>query len=405
MLNTISLLICRCFMTLLAVMSTIVPLPRPTLFTGPNSSAQLCHTLSLMGQTRILLVTDKPLVELGLAGRIKAELENEGVSCVIFDGVLPDPTSEQVEKGLACYHSEKCTGVLALGGGSPIDCAKVIAAAVNNKKSVRKMSGYFRLFKAPAPFFVIPTTAGTGSEATIAAIVSDPVTHVKTPIIDPKLVPIMAALDPTLVTGLPPMVTAATGMDALTHAVEAYVSRNRAQDSDGYAIAAIKLLSTNLEQAVRSGEDEKVRFNTMFASYLAGMAFTKAGVGYVHAIAHNLGAKYGTPHGIANAIVLPNVLDEFKHDIQPRLAELADAAGVSSEHQSESENAQAFIDYVRHLQATFSIPTTVDDLKSNDIPMLASAALKEAHWTYPVPVYMNQLQCEKLIARLVTKEV
>ncbi|GIU35208.1 alcohol dehydrogenase [Shewanella schlegeliana] len=375
-------------------------MPKPTLFTGAGSSLELCEAIAYMGMKRVLIVTDSVLINLGLLDAIKNRLSDTGVEYVIYDGVLPDPTYTQVESGLALYQRHSCDAILAVGGGSPIDAAKVIAARVNNHRKIAKLTGLFRVWRTPAPLFVIPTTAGTGSEVTIAAVVSDPLTHKKTPLIDPKLVPMMAALDASLMTGLPPHVTSATGMDALTHAVEAFISMNASADTDAYAIAATRLIMENLSEVVEDGSDIEARHNMAMASYYAGLAFTKASLGYVHAISHNLGAKYGTPHGLANAIVLPYVLNYSKEAAAPRLARLSRACGLGKESDGDEMLAQGFIEHIQGMLKEYGIAPQLDALKVEDVPELARAALKEAHFNYPVPKYMDQLQCEALIRQM-----
>lgn len=379
-----------------------VPMPKPTLFTGENSSLELCESIAQMGTQNLLIVTDKMLVKLGLLKKIEDTLKKNGVKFAIYDGVLPDPTYDQVEEGLKIYRQNGCDAVLAVGGGSPIDCAKVIAARVTNNRPVKKLAGMFKVWTPPAPLFAIPTTAGTGSEVTVAAVVSDPVTHHKTPLVDPKLVPMGAALDASLMTGLPAPVTAATGMDALTHAVEAYISENATHETNGYAIAATKLIMEYLPQAVKDGSNAKARHNMALASYYAGLAFTKASLGYVHAISHNFGAYYKTPHGLGNAIVLPYVLDYSKETIIDKLAELAKVSGLKNGKETNEQLAQKFIDHVRALLKEFDIPEKLDALKTKDIPAIAKAALKEAHLNYPVPKYMDQETCERLIQKMVS---
>ncbi|WP_299789426.1 iron-containing alcohol dehydrogenase [uncultured Shewanella sp.] len=388
------------YMKLLKLAARVIPMPKPTLFTGSGSSLELCEAMALMGTQRVLIVTDSVLIKLGLLEAIQARLTDNHVEYVIYDGVLPDPSYTQVESGLALYRSHDCDAILAVGGGSPIDAAKVIAARVTNHRKIKKLTGLFRVWKAPAPLFAIPTTAGTGSEVTIAAVVSDPVTHKKTPLIDPKLVPMMASLDASLMTGLPPHVTSATGMDALTHAVEAYISMNASADTDAYAIAATRLIMQNLSKVVSDGTDIEARHNMAMASYYAGLAFTKASLGYVHAISHNLGAKYGIPHGLANAIVLPYVLDYSKAEIVPRLAELSRACGFGADGDTEEALAQCFIEHIQGMLKEYGIASQLDQLKLEDVPELAGAALKEAHFNYPVPKYMDQDQCETLIRQM-----
>ncbi len=379
----------------------VVPMPKPTLFTGVDSSLELCDAIGQMGMKKVLIVTDEVLVKLGVLDKIQKKLTENNIEFVIYDGILPDPTYDQVENGLNAYKQNKCEAVLAVGGGSPIDAAKVIAARTTNNRSIKKLAGMFKVWVAPAPLFAIPTTAGTGSEVTIAAVVSDPVTHQKTPLIDPKLVPMMAALDAGLMTGLPAPVTSATGMDALTHAVEAYISMNASAETDGYAIAATRLIMENLSTAVKKGDNLEARQNMALASYYAGLAFTKASLGYVHAISHNFGAKYSTPHGLGNAIVLPYVLDYSKAEINNRLADLAEVSGLKTGKESDSELAQKFIDKIRAMLKEFKIPETLEALKTEDIPEIARLALKEAHYNYPVPKYMDQETCESFIKQMV----
>ena len=239
--------------------AAVIPMPKPTLFSGADASLELCDAISHLGIQKLLLVTDKVLVEIGLLKDIEARLAKHGIKVVIYDGILPDPTYDQVEAGLELLKKNKCEGILAVGGGSPIDASKAIAARATNNKPLEKMAGLFKLRSAPLPLFVVPTTAGTGSEVTIVSVVSDPETHQKTPIIDPKLVPAMAALDGKLMLGLPPSVTAATGMDALTHAIESYISTNATDETRSYALAATKLIMENLETAVHDGKNFEAR--------------------------------------------------------------------------------------------------------------------------------------------------
>jgi alcohol dehydrogenase class IV len=354
-----------------------------------------------MGIHRILIVTDGMLVKIGLLDGILAALEAHGVRTAIYDGVEPDPSIDQIEAGLKAYRRERCQGILAVGGGSSIDAAKIIAARATNDKPVSRMEGFFRIFRAIAPLYAVPTTAGTGSEVTIAAVVSDRKAKKKMSVIDPKLVPQMAALDGALMTGLPPAITAATGMDALTHAVEAYLSANALPETDGYALAATTLIAENLPKAVRKGKDLEARQRMAMASYYAALAFTRAGVGYVHAISHQFGARYHTPHGLGNAIVLPYVLEYSKRSCTRRLAKLAEAAGLRRKGDRGPQLADRFIEHIREMNAEFGIPDSLEALESADIPAIAEAALKEAHFTYAVPRYMDQRACERLVGQMV----
>jgi len=383
------------------VVFKLVPDRIPLTLLGPGCSADLCASMAQLGVGKALVVTDAMLVKLGIVATITDALDKNAVGWCVYDGVEPDPTYDQVEAGLAMLRREGCDAVLAVGGGSPMDAAKVIAAAATNAKPLRKLAGLFKVRKDPLPLFAIPTTAGTGSEVTVAAVVSDPLTHAKQFAIDPKLLPVIAALDPLLMLGLPVPVTAATGMDALTHAVESYIALTSSQATERYATAAIKLIFANLPRACADGSDVEARKAMSMASYYAGIAFTRTSVGYVHAIAHTLGAYYRTPHGLANAIVLPHVLDFSAGPARKRLAQMARMVGIDAA--GEDAQARAFIDAVRDLMSRIGIPPTLETLKSNDIPAIAKQALAEAYTNYPVPRYMSQPEAEALLARMLTR--
>ena len=261
------------------------------------------------------------------------------------------------------------------------------------------MSQATTLTPRPAIIFAVPTTAGTGSETTVAAVVSDPETHEKKPINDPKLRPKYAVLDPELTVGLPPHITSTTGMDALTHAVEAYIGRSNVRSTEAYAEKAVKLIFGNLEKVYANGKDIDARNNMLKASYYAGMAFTRAYVGYVHAIGHNLGGMYGIPHGLAMSVILPYVLDYYGKTAQFRLARLAEISGACTLG-SDEEKAAAFIQTIRDMNARMNIPDGFEQIKEEDIPTLVKRALKEANPLYPVPKIMNEADCEAVIRQL-----
>ncbi|MEC8428268.1 MAG: iron-containing alcohol dehydrogenase, partial [Pseudomonadota bacterium] len=312
----------------------LLPENKPTVFSGPGSSLQLADSMAQLGAKKVLVVTDKILVELGLIDPIKARLEEQGVEVAIFDGVEPDPSFKVVDAGLAALKQERADSLLAVGGGSSIDAAKVIALAAGNDKTPKQLEGKFKARKPALPLYAIPTTAGTGSEVTVAAVITDTELDQKCLVLDPKGVPLAAALDPEIMKGMPAPITAATGMDALTHAVEAYISRFAEARTDAYAVAAIRMIMSDLTKAYDDGSDIKARSSMALASYYAGMAFTKAFVGYVHAIAHQFGAKYHTPHGLANAIVLPHILEYSKPAVAHRLGELAIECGLGERSES-----------------------------------------------------------------------
>ncbi|MHA2713096.1 iron-containing alcohol dehydrogenase [Vibrio owensii] len=382
----------------LKVAAYILPLPKPTLFSGSGSINELTEAIADLGFKKLLLVTDEGLVKIGMAEQVAESARTRGLDVALYAEVKPDPTYDQVERGLNVYLESGCDAILALGGGSAMDCAKVIAARVTNKKSIKRLAGLFRVWRTPAPLFVIPTTSGTGSEVTVAAVVSEPDTHHKTPLMDPKLVPLMAALDANLLVGLPAKITADTGIDALTHAIEAYISRNATTETKAYSVAAIKLIFQYLPRAVEEGSDIQARQKMAMASYYAGLAFTKASLGYVHAFAHNLGAKYGLPHGMANGLALLPVLRFSFSEIEPQLAALSEAL---IDVQSEAmPNAQAFLERLEGLYNEIGIEQTSSLLKTSDTDELVTLILKEAHWNYPVPKFMNEEECAQLLAEI-----
>jgi len=383
------------------VVSKLIPDRVPMTLLGPGSSKDLCNAIAQAGATKILIVTDAMLVKLGIVAQVTAALDARSVAWCVYDGVEPDPTSDQVNAGLAVLRRERCDAILALGGGSPMDAAKVIAAAATNDKPLHKLEGLMKVRRAPVPLYAIPTTAGTGSEVTIAAVVSDPVSHAKKFFVDPKLLPLMTALDPSLMVGLPPPITAATGMDALTHAVESYLSKTSTEQTERWATAAIRLIFANLPKAYHEGTDIEARGAMALASYYAGLAFTRTSVGYVHAIAHQLGAHYRTPHGLANATVLPHVLEYSIGPAERRMSDMAKMIGL--EGRDDAGRARAFLDAVRELARNVGIPATLGALQAKDIPMIARDALSEAHMNYPVPRYMETQDCEHLVSLLLER--
>ena len=377
----------------------------PELLEGENAVLKLPAFIKNKGITNVLVVTDKGLMNLHLLDGLFEELKNQGMEYVVFDGVQPNPTIPNIEECKEMYIKNNCQGIIAFGGGSPMDCAKAaVARVVKPKKSVRKMRGYLKVSKKLPPFFAVPTTAGTGSETTLAAVVTDPETHEKNAICDPCLRPKYAVLDPVLTLGLPPHITSTTGMDALTHAVEAYIGKSNVKSTIKYAEDATLLIHNNLEKAYANGKDMEARNNMLKASFLAGSAFTRAFVGYVHAIAHNLGGMYGTPHGLANAVILPYVLEWYGPAAYPRLAKLADLISISKPDSSVEEKGKAFIEEIRRMNKAMNIPEKFDFIKEEDIPILVKRALKEGNPGYPVPKIMNAQDCEKVIRSLMTNK-
>ncbi|MCF2141988.1 MAG: iron-containing alcohol dehydrogenase [Candidatus Lokiarchaeota archaeon] len=364
----------------------IIKFPNPDLISGENAIEQLAERVKSDGLKKVLVVTDANLHQLGLLDSLKAALSTHNVNFAVFDDVQPNPTIENIENAYSMYTKEKCDGFIAFGGGSPMDCAKVAACrVVKPKKSVVKMRGQFTILKKLPPFYAVPTTAGTGSETTAAAVVSNPKTHEKFAIVDLNIIPHVAVLDPRLMVGLPPFITATTGMDALTHAVEASIGWHSTKYIRGFAEKATKLIFENIEEVYQNGSNLEARNNMALAAFYAGVAFTRASVGYVHAIAHNLGGLYGVPHGLANAVVLPYVLEAFGEKAYKKLAKLAVAGGLIKSYTTPKEGAEIFIQKVKDLNKNMGIPTYIKELQEKDFALLAERAAKEGNPAYPVP--------------------
>ena len=373
----------------------------PKLLKGAGAIKELPELVKSQGISNVLVVTDKGLMGLHLLDSLFEGLEKAGVKYSVFDSVQPNPTIYNVEDALKMYKENNCQGIIAFGGGSPMDCAKVTGArVVKPNQSAPDMRGVLKILKKLPPFFAVPTTAGTGSECTIAAVISNPDTHEKNSIMDPVLRPKYAVLDPELTVGLPPHITSTTGMDALTHAVEAFIGKSNTKQTEDDALIATKLVFENIEDAYNDGKNIKARENMLVASYHAGLAFTRAYVGYVHAIAHNLGGMYNIPHGLANAVILPYVLDYFGESAYARLAILADVAGVSGQAQGEREKAKNFIAAIRDLNTKMGIPDKFEQIKDEDIQLIAERALMEGNPLYPVPKIMDLEDCKAIIKKL-----
>ncbi len=369
----------------------------PELLEGAGSILKLPELIRSKGISKVLVVTDKGLMGLGLLDPMFRKLEEEGIEYAVYDGVQPNPTIPNIEDCKKVYEDNHCQAIIAFGGGSPMDCAKAAGARiVKPNQSVRSMRGQLKVRKKLPPFFAVPTTAGTGSETTVAAVVSDPETHEKNAINDTCLRPKYAVLDPELTVGLPPHITSTTGMDALTHAVEAYIGKSNTKETLAEAEEATKLIFENIETAYNDGKNIEARGNMLKGSFLAGRAFTHAYVGYVHAIAHNLGGLYGTPHGLANAVILPYVLDYYADAAYPQLAKLADIVGIGKGLDTAGKG-KAFIEAIRTLNRNMNIPEKFDFIKEEDLPLLVKRALKEGNPLYPVPKIMDAKDCEAVI--------
>ena len=389
----------RVFQCSFSAAQIFLPQHSPELLTGAGSIKKLPEFIKSKGVGKVLIVTDAVLSKIGLLEGLFAACKEAGLDYVLYDGAEVNPSIECIEAALRMYLDNKCQGFIAFGGGSSMDCAKAAAARVARpKRSIAQLGGTLKVLKKIPPLFAVPTTAGTGSEATLAAVVTDYSTHHKYAIQDPVLLPRYAVLDPELTVGLPPHVTSTTGMDALTHAVEAYTNKFAPKYTRNLAEKATKLIFENLKKAYSDGTNLEARSNMLLASFYGGRAFSRACVGNVHAIAHTLGGLYGTPHGLANAVILPYVLEDFGPAIYKDLARLADIVGIKGS--DEGEKARAFILAIRQMNKEMNIIEQFDHIKDSDIPQMIEWALKEANPVYPVPVIWDEAQMSKTIARL-----
>lgn len=389
---------CRVYQKVFKFATNFLDWTAPEILSGEDSVLKIPEILKKRDVKSVLLVTDGGLVKLGLPDALVEAIRKSGIKCTVFSDVQPNPTIINVENAKDAYLKNGCQALIAMGGGSPMDCAKGAGARVSNpKKTISRMRGQLKIRK-PLPFFVaIPTTAGTGSETTVAAVLTDPNTHEKYAVNDPKLRPKYAVLDPKLTVGLPPHITSTTGVDALTHAVEAYIGHSNTKETKECAKKAVKLIFENLETACSDGKNIEARANMLEASYYAGVAFTRAYVGYVHAIAHQLGGIYSTPHGLANAVILPYVLEWFGESAYNELAELSFCAGIGQEGRTDAENAVSFIQGIKALNERIGIPNKFDFIEEDDIPTIVKRALKEGNPLYPVPKIMDEKNCEEVI--------
>lgn len=347
---------------------------------GNGALNDAMNTMKDHGFRHALIVTDAVLNKLGVASDVQKRLQEHGIQSVVFDRVNPNPTTVNVEEGLEVLRANDCDCVISLGGGSPHDCAKGIALVASNGGDIRDYEGVDRSAKPQLPMIAINTTAGTASEMTRFCIITDETRHIKMAIVDKHVTPILSVNDSTLMMGMPESLTAATGMDALTHAIEAYVSIAATPITDACALKAVTMIAENLPLAVADGSNAQAREAMAYAQFLAGMAFNNASLGYVHAMAHQLGGFYNLPHGVCNAVLLPHVQEFNSKVAAARLRDCAAAMGVNVMTMNEAEGAQACINAIRELSKKVNIPAGLHelDVKEEDIPVLATNALKDA---------------------------
>ncbi len=344
----------------------------------------------------VLLITDQSIRSFGITKPLEDLLSSKSIKLAVYDKTVPNPTDINVNEALALYKENNCKALIGFGGGSSMDCAKAVGALVSNpNKSLLKMAGILKIRKPIVPLFAIPTTAGTGSETTLAAVITDSETRHKYVINSFPLIPKYAVLDAEATRTLPKSLTATTGMDALTHAIEAYIGRSTTKDTREYSEKAIKLIFENIKTAYEDGNNLEARKNMLYASYLAGSAFTVSYVGYVHAVAHSLGGKYNTPHGLANAVLLPYVLEAYGASVYKKLYKLALITGIADNSDSYEAGAKKFIDAIWKMQDELNIPKKIKGIEKSDIPELAMHAEKEGNPLYPVPKLMTEKELEQ----------
>ena len=385
---------CRCFQTVFKLAIPLLPYRSPEILERVQQLPQLLKQQRIQ---RILVVTDGFLHRSGALDALVQTLSAGGIQWSIFVQNTPNPTTEDVAAAKRTYLHNSCQGLIGFGGGSSIDCAKAVGACIARPKAtIAKLQGILKVIK-PLPYLVaIPTTAGTGSETTVTTVITDSKTAHKFPISDFPLIPRAAVLDPHFTLTLPKSMTATTGMDALTHAIEAYIGRSTVKSTRADALLATKLVAQNLEIAYHNGSDLTARANMLKAAFHGGRAFSKSYVGYCHAVAHSLGGMYHTPHGLANAVLLPYTLEAYGSTIDKKAKDLAIAMGIAQEQTPADEARVRLIRHIRDMNARMGIPSKLTGIRPEDIPKMATFADREANPLYPVPVLMDKKQLERL---------
>jgi alcohol dehydrogenase class IV len=399
--NLIQRSYCRIYQKAFRLALPLLPYRDPKLL---NSLEEIIPVLRELNYKSVLLVTDPFLKESGSTEPLETLLRKAGIRCAVYSNTCANPTVHNVEETQALYNKEHCQCLIAFGGGSSMDCAKAAGARIAYPhKSLNQMKGLLKVVRPIPTLFAIPTTAGTGSEVTLTAVITDSEKKYKYTMNDFTLIPSYAVLDAKVTRTLPPSLTATTGMDALTHAVEAYIGRSTTHQTRTLALKSVRLIFDNIEAAYKDGNNLEARANMLQAANDAGIAFSKSYVGYIHAVAHSLGGQYNTPHGLANSVLMPIVLKEYGASAYKKLHRLGIAAGVSSPEDSHQLGAEKFIDAIRSLNRNMNIPERLPGIQPQDIPTMAKHAHKEANPLYPVPKLMTCSELEH-IYHLVSEE-
>lgn len=387
-------LYCRVFQAVFRAALPLLPYRNPKIIPSVAGIADVCRRNHVES---VMIVTDSGIRTLGLTRFLEKTLSEAGISFCIYDRTVANPTIRNVEEARELYLENGAEAIIAFGGGSSMDCAKAAGARiVKPGQSISRMKGLLKVHKKLPLLIAVPTTAGTGSETTLAAVITDSEKHHKYPINDFSLIPRYAVLDYHETLGLPRSITATTGMDALTHAVEAYIGNSTTKETRMMAEEAVHLIYQYLKAAYEDGTDKEARSGMLKAAYCAGVAFTKSYVGYIHAVAHSLGGQYGTPHGLANAVILPIVLRRYGPACEKKLAALAKKAGVVDRKMEDREAAGRFIEWIQRMNDFMEIPRHFPEIQEEDIPVMARHADQEGNPLYPVPVLMDQKELEQI---------
>lgn len=391
--NPFRKLYCRAFQLCFRIALPIMPYRNPDIL---DHLSDIPNVLSNHNISSVLLVIDGGVRRLGLTGEFEALLKERGFHFSVYEQNTPNPTIDDIETAVVCYKDVQAQAIIAIGGGSAMDCAKIAGARIAKpKQPVQRMEGILRILKKTPLMIAVPTTAGTGSEVTLAAVITDAKTHHKYPINDFSLIPNYAVLDPNLTVGLPPFITATTGLDALTHAVEAYIGRSTNRLTRSMSVDAVTRVRRSLNEAVTNGSNLEARKDMLQAAYSAGVSFTRSYVGYVHGVAHSLGGQYGIAHGLANAVLLPKYLRLYGDSVTRKLARLAKQCEIAPADATEEAAAEQFIQWIESMNDAFQLPKTFSEIKKEDIPQMSANADRESNPLYPVPRLMNRAELEQ----------
>lgn len=364
---------------------------------GKGAIQEIVSEVKSNGYQHLFIATDPDLLQFGVTAKVTDILDNAGIAYTVYSKIKPNPTIQNVQEGVTAFQACGADAIVAIGGGSSMDTAKAIGIIITNPEfaDVRSLEGVAPTKNHAVPTIAIPTTAGTAAEVTINYVITDVEKQRKFVCVDTNDIPAVAIVDPDMMSSMPKGLTAATGMDALTHAIEAYIGRSTTRQTRSAAVEAIQLIFDNLQNAYNNGNDKTARHHMLRASYLAGTAFTKSYVGYVHAVAHSLGGCYGIPHGLANSVLLPVILEAYGTAAHKKLARLARLTGIS-DSDLDAVAAGEFIRHIRNMNLSMNIPETLDGIRNEDIPKLARYADKEANPLYPVPVLWGPSKLEQM---------